>query len=164
MALSELELSRYARQLLLPGFGPATQELLRAARIHVVGAGEVAGPALLYLATAGVGTVYVDDGLDVGPDDTAAWLYTPDQAGEPRVIAAITAIRESSGFTKARAFATGAEVTATLVCTASLGVAREAAERARSSGTGHVLAVVEGDGGQVVAVPRGAPCYACSSR
>lgn len=164
MALSEPEIARYARQLLLPGFGAATQELLRAARIHVVGAGEVAGPALLYLASAGIGTLYLDDALDVGVDDPGAWLYPASSVGEPRLLVAITALRAASSFSKPRAFATGAEPTATLVCTGSLGVAREAAERARAAGIPHVVALVDGDGGEVVAIPRSAPCYACGSR
>ena len=164
MALSDAEIARYARQLILPGFVPVTQEFLRAARVHVVGAGEVAGPALLYLAMAGVGTLHVDDGLDVAPEDAAAWLYGADQVGQPRLFAAIEALRAATAFSKARAYATGADPTAALVCTSSLGVARDAAERARVAGLPHVVAVVDGDGGEVVAVPPGAPCYACASR
>lgn len=164
MALSDAEVARYARQLILPGMGPVTQEFLRAARVHVVGAGEVAGPALLYLAAAGVGTVYVDDGLDVAPEDTAAWLFGAGQVGEPRLFAAIAALKAASAFCKPRAYATGADPTATLVCASSPGVAREAAERARRAGVPHVVALVDGDGGEVVTVPPGAACYACASR
>ncbi len=115
MALSEAEIARDARQLLLPGFGAATQEFLRAARVHVVGAGEVAGPALLDLASAGIGTLYLDDALDVGVEDAAAWIYGAEQVGEPRLLAAITSLRAASAFCKVRAFATGADPTATLV-------------------------------------------------
>jgi adenylyltransferase/sulfurtransferase len=164
VALSEAEIARYARQLMLPGLGPLTQEFLRSARIHVVGAGEVAGPALLYLAAAGIGTLYVDDGLDVGQEDVAGWLYRADQVGEARAFAAIAALKEASAFSKARAYATGAEPTAALVCTASVGVAREAAQRARAAGLPHVVALVDGEGGEVVVVPRGAACFACASR
>ena len=163
MALSEAEVARYARQIILPGFAPVTQEFFRAARIHVVGAGEVAGPALLYLATAGIGNLFVDDGLDVAPEDCAAWLYGADQVGQPRLFSAIEALRAATSFSKARPHATGADPTAALICTGSLGTAREAAERARLAGIPHVVAVVDGDGGQVVAVPPGAPCYSCGS-
>ena len=53
MVLSDEEVARYSRQLLLPGMGVVTQEFLRAARIQLVGGGPVAGPAMLYLAQAG---------------------------------------------------------------------------------------------------------------
>jgi adenylyltransferase/sulfurtransferase len=164
VALSDAEVARFARQLLLPGLGPMTQEFLRAARVHVVGAGDVAGPALLYLAAAGVGTIYVDDGADVAAEDASAWLYKANQVGEPRLFAAMEGLRAASALVKPRGYATGADPTAALVCTTWLGVARDAAERARLAGVPHVVALADGDGGEVVAVPPGAPCYTCASR
>lgn len=164
MSLSEADLARYARQLILPGFSPAAQDFLRAARVHVVGAGELAGPAIVYLAQAGVGAIFLDDGLDIAPEDTGSWLYRADQVGEPRLFTAMAALREQAPWTRVRPFATGADPTATLVCAPSLGLAREAAERARLAGLPHVVALADGDGGEVVSVPVGAPCYACASR
>lgn len=164
VVLSDAETARFARQLALPGFHGQTQEFLRAARVHVVGAGEVGGPALLYLAGAGVGSVLVDDPLDVTPEDAAAWLYRPDQVGQPRFMAAMEALRAATSFSRPRAYATGAEPTAILVAGESSSVTREAAERARLSGLPHVVAVADGEGGEVVSVPPGAPCYACGSR
>lgn len=164
MALSNAEVERYARQIILPGFVPLTQEFLRVARVHVVGASEVGGPALLYLAAAGVGNLLVDDGMDVAPEDAAAWLYGAEQIGQPRVIAAMEALRGVSSFAKARPYSSGADPTAALICTGWAGTAREAAERARLAGIPHVVAVVDGEGGQVVSVPPGAPCFSCASR
>ena len=100
MALSEAEVARYARQLILPGLGPITQEFLRAARVHVVGAWALAGPALLVLAQAGLGTLYVDDGADVVDGYGDAWLYGADQVGEPRVFAAVAALRAATSFSR----------------------------------------------------------------
>ncbi len=164
MALSDAEGSRYARHLSLPGFGPGAQEFLRAARVHVVGAGDVAGPALRQLATAGVGTLYVDDGLDVEPEDVSAWLYRADQVGTPRVFTAVESLKAASAFARPRPYATGADPTAALVCVGSLGMARDAAERIRLAGIPHVVAMPDGDGGEVVSIPPGAPCYSCGSR
>ena len=164
MSLNDAELARYARQLILPGFSATSQDFLRAARVHVIGAGEVAGPALLYLAASGVGTLFLDDGLDVAPEDLASWLYRADQVGEPRLFSAVAALRDAMPWAKARPYATGSDPTAVLVCTSSLGMAREAAERARLAGVPHVVALADGDGGEVVAVPAFAPCYACASR
>ncbi|BDG10057.1 HesA/MoeB/ThiF family protein [Anaeromyxobacter paludicola] len=164
MPLSEAEAARYARHLSLPGFVPVTQEFLRAARVHVVGAGEVAGPALLYLAAAGVGTLLVDDPQDLGPEDAASWLYGAGRPGEPRVLAAMAAVRAGTSLCKARPYATGSEPTAALVCAASPAIARAAAAQARLAGLPHVVALADGDDGEVVTVPAGAPCYQCATR
>ena len=58
-------MSRFERQLILPGFGPEGQEKLLRARILVVGAGGLGCPALLYLAASGVGTIGIADGDSV---------------------------------------------------------------------------------------------------
>ena len=164
MDLTEAEVARYACQLALPAFGAEGQVALRAARVHVVGAGLVAGPALLYLAQAGVGALYLDDAHDVAADDAAAWIYTAAQLDEPRLLAAMETVRRASALVKVRPYATGADLTATLVCAPTPSVARSAAERARLAGVPHVVARCEKDGSEIVTVPSGAPCYGCTSR
>jgi len=164
VALSEVEMARFARQLVLPGFVHMTQEFLRAARVHVVGTGEVGGPALLYLATSGVGHLLVDDAFDLAPEDSASWLYGAGVVGEPRILAAMAAVRAATSLAKVRPYATGSNPSAALVCVSSPAVAREAAERARAAALPHVVAFANGDDGEVVSVPRGAPCYQCASR
>jgi hypothetical protein len=164
VALSEAETARYACQLALPAFVPVTQEFLRGARVRVVGAGELAGPALLYLATAGVGTLLVDDALDLAPEDVAAWPYGAGELGQPRMLAAIPAIRAATSFCKVRPYATGTDPAAVLVCVSSPRTAREAAEQARLAGLPHVVALGDGEDGEVVSVPAGAPCYLCATR
>ncbi len=52
---------RYARQLVLRGFGPAAQQRLAAGRVLIVGAGGLGSPAASYLASAGVGTITLVD-------------------------------------------------------------------------------------------------------
>lgn len=59
--LTPEELLRYSRQTILPEFGLAGQEKLKAAKVALIGAGGLGSPAALYLAAAGVGTMGVVD-------------------------------------------------------------------------------------------------------
>lgn len=59
--LSETEIRRYARHIVLPEVGGVGQLRLQSARVLVIGAGGLGSPVLLYLAAAGVGTLGVVD-------------------------------------------------------------------------------------------------------
>src|ERR1700689_569149 len=61
MALSDEELERYARHIVLREVGGVGQARLKAARVLVVGAGGLGSPVILYLAAAGVGTIGIAD-------------------------------------------------------------------------------------------------------
>ena len=61
MTLSEQELERYSRQLVLPEWSGEAQERLKAAAVLVVGAGALGSPVATYLAAAGVGQIGVVD-------------------------------------------------------------------------------------------------------
>jgi adenylyltransferase/sulfurtransferase len=52
---------RYQRQMILPGFGLATQEKLLAAKVLIVGMGGLGCPVLQYLVGAGVGYIGIMD-------------------------------------------------------------------------------------------------------
>jgi adenylyltransferase/sulfurtransferase len=60
-ALSNGEIARYSRHLLLPQIGLEGQERLRAAKVLIVGTGGLGAPLALYLAAAGVGTLGIVD-------------------------------------------------------------------------------------------------------
>lgn len=60
-SLSQDELSRYNRHIILPQFGVAGQEKLKASKVLVAGSGGLGSPLLLYLAAAGIGTIGIID-------------------------------------------------------------------------------------------------------
>ncbi|OLL56109.1 molybdopterin-synthase adenylyltransferase MoeB [Bartonella henselae] len=59
--LSNGEIERYARHIILPEIGGVGQQKLKAARVLVIGAGGLGAPVLTYLAAAGVGTLGIVD-------------------------------------------------------------------------------------------------------
>jgi adenylyltransferase/sulfurtransferase len=59
--LTNEEVQRYSRHLILPEVGPDGQRRLKAGRVLCVGAGGLGSPAALYLAAAGVGSIGVID-------------------------------------------------------------------------------------------------------
>lgn len=65
--LSEEEVLRYSRHLLLPEVGIEGQKKIKAAKVLVIGAGGLGSPVCLYLAAAGVGTIGIvdDDVVDL---------------------------------------------------------------------------------------------------
>ena len=86
MDLSDEELDRYARHIVLPQIGGAGQLRLKAARVAVVGTGGIGASAIPALAGAGVGhlTLIDDDRVELSNLQRQP-LYTSDQVGERKV-------------------------------------------------------------------------------
>ena len=61
MALSNDEVKRYSRHLIMPEVGVDGQEKLKKGSVLCIGAGGLGSPAALYLAAAGVGTIGIVD-------------------------------------------------------------------------------------------------------
>lgn len=162
MALDEPEIERYARQLLLPALGEQGQERLRAAQVRVVGSSPVAGPAMLYLAEAGLGRILVDLWGKVGPADAGAWLFGPDGTDRSRADAAVDALRRVNRLIEVRRQTPEDRPTVVLVCSEAQDERLTLAQEARRSGLPCLVAEASGDGGRLVVLPAGGPCYACA--
>lgn len=161
MRLNDEKVARYARQLIVPGFGEDAQARLLDTRVRVVGCDAVASAALVALVQAGVGRIWLDDPETVSPADTAGWLFPPSSVGTPRVQAARGAVAPLSAFVTVEPYPVGGIPGATLVSAPSAAQALAAAEGARRAGIPHVVVDADADGGAVVTVPPGEPCYAC---
>lgn len=67
--LSDAEIERYKRHLVLKDVGGPGQQALKAAKVLIIGAGGLGSPVLMYLAAAGVGTIGIVDDDHVSLDN-----------------------------------------------------------------------------------------------
>ena len=88
-ALSDAELDRYARHIVLREVGGVGQAKLKAATVAIVGAGGIGSPAIQYLAAAGVGRLILidDDTVDLSNLQRQT-LFADVDVGAPKVAAA----------------------------------------------------------------------------
>jgi adenylyltransferase/sulfurtransferase len=80
MSLTDAQLDRYARHIVLREIGGEGQRRLLQAEVAIVGAGGIGSPAIQYLAAAGVGTLRVIDDDAVALDNLQRQVLfgTPD--------------------------------------------------------------------------------------
>jgi adenylyltransferase/sulfurtransferase len=84
--MTDEQLLRYSRHILLPEIGVEGQQKLLAASALVIGAGGLGSPAALYLAAAGVGTIVLADGDDVDLTNLQRQiLHATASVGKPKV-------------------------------------------------------------------------------
>ena len=94
MMLSDDELTRYARHIVLKEFGGSGQARLKAATVAIIGAGGIGSPAIQYLAAAGVGRLILIDDDSVEPSNLQRQtIFTTADTGLAKVDAAAAAAR-----------------------------------------------------------------------
>ena len=91
--LTDHQLDRYARHIVLRDIGGAGQARLLDSHALLIGAGGMGSPAIQYLAAAGVGTISVvdDDAISLSNLQRQV-LYSETQIGEAKVEAAAAAV------------------------------------------------------------------------
>jgi sulfur-carrier protein adenylyltransferase/sulfurtransferase len=107
VTLTNDEILRYSRHLIMPEVGMAGQQKLKAARVLCIGAGGLGSPLALYLAAAGVGTLGIVD-FDV-VDDTNLQrqiIHSTADVGRKKLDSAAEKLKAMNPFLDIRKFAT----------------------------------------------------------
>jgi adenylyltransferase/sulfurtransferase len=93
--LTNEEIKRYSRHLIMPEVTIEGQRRLKAARVLVVGTGGLGSPLLAYLAAAGVGVIGIVDFDTVDYSNLQRQiLHKTSSVGKPKVESAAAAMRE----------------------------------------------------------------------
>lgn len=95
MGLTEQQIDRYSRQIILEQVGGVGQEKLLASKVLIIGAGGLGSPVALYLAAAGVGNIGIVDAdrVDVTNLQRQVIHFTKD-VGDEKVVSAEQKIKE----------------------------------------------------------------------
>ena len=103
MTLSDAELERYARQIVLPQIGGVGQRKLKATSVAVIGAGGVGTGVIPALAGAGVGrlTIIDDDVVELANLHRQP-LFRESDAGQPKADLAAAFVRNLNRFVEVR--------------------------------------------------------------
>lgn len=173
--MTDDQLLRYSRHILLDEIGIEGQERLLASHALVVGAGGLGSPALLYLAAAGVGriTLVDDDTVDL-TNLQRQIAHTSARVGQSKVASAsqamrqindgvqLTALRQRADAALLEALVPGADVV--LDCSDNYATRQAVNAACVRQGVPLVAgAVIRFDAQVTVIDPReaGSPCYAC---
>jgi adenylyltransferase/sulfurtransferase len=174
VSLSDQELERYSRQLVLPEWSGEAQERLKSAGAIVVGAGALGSPVGQYLAAAGVGRIGVvdDDAVELSNLNRQPLHFSPDislmkadnakvklSALNPEVL--IEAYPARLDDQNAAAILTGADVV--VDCSDSFPTRYAVNDACCEQGIALVEGGVLGFGGLVMSiVPGRSACYRCA--
>ena len=171
MALSDDELDRYARHIVLPQVGGVGQQRLKAASIAIVGAGGIGAAAIPALAGAGVGrlTIIDDDAVDLSNLQRQPLYRTADVGRSKAALAAgfvadrnphvaVTAVAQRISTANAASLLAGHDLI--LDGTDNFATRLLVSDSATRLGIPLLSAAAQQFQGQI-ALFRGRPCYRC---
>jgi len=170
--LTDVQVERYSRQLILKGVGEAGQRRLAAASVLVVGAGGLGSPVVAYLASAGVGRITVADGDRVEASNLNRQpLHGDADVGRSKAESGAEAARRLNPEVAVTSLAARLDAAAipgaiaghTVVCDATDDLATKFAlnDACVAAGIPLVHAAILEYGGQLTTVVPGGPCYRC---
>lgn len=103
--LTNDEINRYSRHLLLQEIGVKGQKRLKAAKVLIVGAGGLGTPLAQYLAAAGVGTIGIIDDDEVEESNLQRQvIHSTRDIGRPKVASAKDSIRQINPLVKVETY------------------------------------------------------------
>ena len=107
MNLTEEQIERYSRHIILGNVGGAGQEKILNSKVLIIGTGGLGAPAALYLAAAGVGTIGLVDGdvVDLSNLQRQVIHFTPD-VNRPKVDSANEKIAQINPDVKVKTYKT----------------------------------------------------------
>lgn len=95
--LTNDEVRRYSRHLIIPDVGMEGQKRLKNAKVLVIGAGGLGSPALLYLAAAGVGTLGIAEFDEVDESNLQRQIiHGQSDIGKSKAVSAKESIAETN--------------------------------------------------------------------
>lgn len=107
VTLSNEEILRYSRHLIMPEVGLEGQKRLKAARVLCIGAGGLGSPLTMYLAAAGVGTIgIVDFDLVDFTNLQRQIIHGTEDVGRPKMLSAKETLKSINPFVNVIGFET----------------------------------------------------------
>lgn len=86
MALTDEQIERYSRHIILKEVGAKGQKKLLNAKVLIIGAGGLGAPCAMYLAAAGVGTIGIADADEVDLSNLQRQIiHSTDDLGKAKV-------------------------------------------------------------------------------
>jgi molybdopterin/thiamine biosynthesis adenylyltransferase len=174
--MNDNQLLRYSRHILLDDIGVEGQARILASHVLVIGAGGLGSPALLYLGSAGVGTITVVDHDTVDRTNLQRQIaHTEARVGQPKVSSAAEAIAAINPEVRVRALQQRADAALLSELVAAADVVLDCSDNfatrhaVNAACVAHAKPLVSGAAigfdGQISVWDRRAddqaPCYAC---